>query len=97
MNFFMEVAKFRAARLLWAKLMREIGQEQKPNDLQRCSTIKASVNSRAEHPRASVACGAADPLSVELAFAAIHEEFGPVDALIYNAGSGVGQHRRGRR
>jgi NAD(P)-dependent dehydrogenase (short-subunit alcohol dehydrogenase family) len=26
---------------------------------------------------------------VELAFAAIHEEFGPVDALIYNAGSGV--------
>jgi NAD(P)-dependent dehydrogenase (short-subunit alcohol dehydrogenase family) len=37
----------------------------------------------------AVACDAADPLSVELAFAAIHEEFGPVDALIYNAGSGV--------
>jgi NAD(P)-dependent dehydrogenase (short-subunit alcohol dehydrogenase family) len=37
----------------------------------------------------AVACDAADPLSVELAFAAIHEEFGPVDALIYNAGKGV--------
>jgi NAD(P)-dependent dehydrogenase (short-subunit alcohol dehydrogenase family) len=37
----------------------------------------------------AVACDVADPLSIECAFAAIHEEFGPVDALIYNAGKGV--------
>jgi NAD(P)-dependent dehydrogenase (short-subunit alcohol dehydrogenase family) len=37
----------------------------------------------------AIACDVADPLSIELAFAAIHDEFGPVDALIYNAGKGV--------
>ena len=28
MNFFMEVAKFRAARLLWARLVRDVGREE---------------------------------------------------------------------
>ncbi|HMF06849.1 MAG TPA: SDR family NAD(P)-dependent oxidoreductase [Methylocella sp.] len=37
----------------------------------------------------AIACDVADTLSIELAFAAIHEEFGPVDVLIYNAGKGV--------
>lgn len=43
-----------------------------------------------ELPRArAIACDVSDPLSIERAFAAIHEEFGPTDALIYNAGKGV--------
>ncbi|MBO0734385.1 MAG: SDR family NAD(P)-dependent oxidoreductase, partial [Methylocapsa sp.] len=37
----------------------------------------------------AVACDVADPLSIEVAFAAIHKEFGSIDALIYNAGKGV--------
>ena len=34
------------------------------------------------------ACDAGDPASVEAAFAQIHDDLGPVDVLIYNAGSG---------
>jgi NAD(P)-dependent dehydrogenase (short-subunit alcohol dehydrogenase family) len=37
----------------------------------------------------AIACDVADPLSIECAFAAIHQDFGPVDVLIYNAGKGV--------
>lgn len=35
------------------------------------------------------ACDVADPVSIERAFAAIHEELGAVDVLIYNAGKGL--------
>lgn len=34
------------------------------------------------------ACDAGDPDSIEAAFAQIHDDLGPVDVLIYNAGSG---------
>jgi NAD(P)-dependent dehydrogenase (short-subunit alcohol dehydrogenase family) len=37
---------------------------------------------------AAFACDAADPDSVRNAFAAVREELGPVDVLVYNAGSG---------
>src|SRR5437762_1871279 len=37
----------------------------------------------------TLACDVTDPSSIECAFAAIHREFGSVDALIYNAGKGV--------
>jgi NAD(P)-dependent dehydrogenase (short-subunit alcohol dehydrogenase family) len=37
----------------------------------------------------AIACDVADPLSIECAFAAIHQDFGPLDVLIYNAGKGV--------
>ncbi len=36
-----------------------------------------------------VVCDAADPASVESAFATVREQLGPVDSLLYNAGSGV--------
>ncbi|MDJ0928093.1 MAG: SDR family NAD(P)-dependent oxidoreductase [Gammaproteobacteria bacterium] len=36
-------------------------------------------------------CDAADPGSVTSAFSTLHEELGPVDVLIYNAGSGSWQ------
>jgi NAD(P)-dependent dehydrogenase (short-subunit alcohol dehydrogenase family) len=35
------------------------------------------------------ACDVADPASVEAAFAAVARELGPVDVLVYNAGSGT--------
>ncbi|WKZ11639.1 MAG: methylmalonyl-CoA mutase [Gammaproteobacteria bacterium] len=49
MNFFMEVAKLRAARLLWAQLMQELFQPQDPRSLMlrtHCQTSGVSLTSR---------------------------------------------------
>ncbi len=49
MNFFMEVAKLRAARLLWAGLMQELFQPQDPRSLMlrtHCQTSGVSLTSR---------------------------------------------------
>ena len=49
MNFFMEVAKLRAARLLWAELMQELFQPQDPRSLMlrtHCQTSGVSLTSR---------------------------------------------------
>src|SRR5262249_2418348 len=48
MNFFMEVAKLRAARLLWARIMRQLGAR-KPNSLMlrtHCQTSGVSLTER---------------------------------------------------
>src|SRR5262245_56455924 len=37
----------------------------------------------------AIACDAADPLSIECAFGDVHNDFGSVDVLIYNAGKGL--------
>jgi NAD(P)-dependent dehydrogenase (short-subunit alcohol dehydrogenase family) len=37
----------------------------------------------------AIACDVADPLSIECAFGDVHNDFGPVDVLIYNAGKGL--------
>jgi methylmalonyl-CoA mutase len=49
MNFFMEVAKLRAARLLWSKLMKELFQPQDPRSLMlrtHCQTSGVSLTSQ---------------------------------------------------
>jgi methylmalonyl-CoA mutase len=49
MNFFMEVAKLRAARLLWAQLMQELFQPKDPRSLMlrtHCQTSGVSLTSR---------------------------------------------------
>jgi methylmalonyl-CoA mutase len=49
MNFFMEIAKLRAARLLWARLMRDMFQPEKASSLMlrtHCQTSGVSLTSR---------------------------------------------------
>ena len=49
MNFFMEIAKLRAARLLWAQLMQELFQPKKPESLMlrtHCQTSGVSLTSQ---------------------------------------------------
>jgi methylmalonyl-CoA mutase len=52
MNFFMEIAKLRAARVLWAELMREHFQPKKPESLMlrtHCQTSGVSLTSQDPH------------------------------------------------
>ena len=56
--------------------------------LSRSTRLSSKLAEELDEARA-YACDASDPEAVESAFRRIREDLGPVDTLVYNAGSGV--------
>jgi NAD(P)-dependent dehydrogenase (short-subunit alcohol dehydrogenase family) len=72
-----------------AAFARKFAQEGYAVALLARSTVRIEALARELPLARGFVCDVTDHLSTERAFAAIHEELGTIDALIYNAGTGV--------